>query len=53
MISKVLGGSKYLVYFRGTNEEIEFKHSDLRPHQDWNDGNGLWLLRYDFSILET
>ena len=34
VISKVLGGSKYLVYFRDTDEEIEFKHSDLRLHQD-------------------
>ena len=42
VISKVLGGSKYLVYFRDTDEEIEFKHSDLRPHQDWIDGK--WIM---------
>ena len=41
VISMVLGGSKYLVYFRDTDEEIEFKHSDLRLHQDWIDGK--WI----------
>ncbi|KAF3947705.1 hypothetical protein CMV_026191 [Castanea mollissima] len=25
-----------------TDEEIEFKHSDLRPHQDWIDGK--WIM---------
>lgn len=42
VISKVLQGQKYLIYFRGTNEEMEFKHSDLRPHQDWIDGK--WVV---------
>ena len=42
VISMVLGGSKYLVYFRDTDEEIEFKHSDLRLHQDWIDGK--WIM---------
>lgn len=38
VISKVLKGHKYMIYFRGTNEEMQFKHSDLRLHQDWIDG---------------
>ncbi|RWR95251.1 DUF724 domain-containing protein 6 isoform X4 [Cinnamomum micranthum f. kanehirae] len=35
VISKVVKNSSYFVYFRDTEEEIEFKHSDLRLHQDW------------------
>lgn len=42
VISKVLGGSKYLIYFRDTDEEMEFKHSDLRLHHDWIDGK--WIM---------
>ncbi|GAB2229021.1 hypothetical protein Droror1_Dr00023156 [Drosera rotundifolia] len=38
VISKVMSGSKYLVYFKVTNEEMQFKHSDLRLHQEWIDG---------------
>lgn len=42
VISKVLDGQKYIVYFRGTNEEMEFKHSDLRLHQEWIAGK--WII---------
>lgn len=42
VISKVLDGQRYVVYFRSTNEEIEFEHSDLRLHQDWIDGK--WVM---------
>ncbi|KAI3707286.1 hypothetical protein L6452_25673 [Arctium lappa] len=38
VISKVLGRKRYEVYFRGTNEEIVFKQSDLRRHLDWISG---------------
>ncbi|XVE89539.1 hypothetical protein DITRI_Ditri20bG0004200 [Diplodiscus trichospermus] len=38
VISKVLSDSKYQVYFRTTNEEMKFNHTDLRLHQDWIDG---------------
>ncbi|KAJ9546367.1 hypothetical protein OSB04_018910 [Centaurea solstitialis] len=34
LVSKVLDGLKYVVYFWTTNEESEFKHSKLRPHQE-------------------
>ncbi|XP_042476465.1 protein AGENET DOMAIN (AGD)-CONTAINING P1 [Macadamia integrifolia] len=37
-ISKVLGNSKYVVYFRNTKEEMVFEHSKLRHHQDWIGG---------------
>ncbi|XP_058779007.1 protein AGENET DOMAIN (AGD)-CONTAINING P1-like [Vicia villosa] len=37
IVSKVLGDSKYIVYFRNSNEEMEFQHSQLRLHQDWVD----------------
>ncbi|XP_057464858.1 protein AGENET DOMAIN (AGD)-CONTAINING P1 isoform X1 [Actinidia eriantha] len=42
VISTVLKRKRYLVYFRGTNEEMEFKHSDLRLHKDWIDGK--WIM---------
>ncbi|XP_058083139.1 protein AGENET DOMAIN (AGD)-CONTAINING P1-like isoform X2 [Magnolia sinica] len=41
VISKVLKGSKYIVYFRHSKEELEFQHSELRLHQDWI--NGRWV----------
>lgn len=42
VVSKVLGDSKYIVFFRNSNEEIEFQHSQLRLHQDWM--NGKWVM---------
>lgn len=42
VISKVFKGNKYTVYFRGTNENLKFKHSDLRRHQEWI--NGKWVI---------
>ncbi|PSR85066.1 DUF724 domain-containing protein [Actinidia chinensis var. chinensis] len=41
-VCKVLQGSKFAVYIKGTNEVLEFQHSDLRPHQDWIDGK--WVI---------
>ncbi|KAJ0979967.1 hypothetical protein J5N97_015441 [Dioscorea zingiberensis] len=49
VISKVLGGSKYIVYFRHFNEELEFGHEDLRLHYDWIDGR--WLRRTSQALL--
>uniref|UniRef100_A0A2P2M7E4 Uncharacterized protein MANES_09G178400 n=1 Tax=Rhizophora mucronata TaxID=61149 RepID=A0A2P2M7E4_RHIMU len=40
-ITKVRHNSKYTVYFKYTNEELMFKHSDLRLHQDWIGGK--WI----------
>ncbi|KAI5398704.1 protein AGENET DOMAIN (AGD)-CONTAINING P1 [Lathyrus oleraceus] len=42
VVSKVLGDSKYVVYFRNFNEEMEFQHSQLRLHQDWVDNK--WVM---------
>ncbi|XP_059313330.1 protein AGENET DOMAIN (AGD)-CONTAINING P1 isoform X1 [Lycium ferocissimum] len=41
VISKVLKGQRYKVYFKGNNEELEFKHADIRLHLDWI--NGKWV----------
>ncbi|KAJ6974142.1 hypothetical protein NC653_030271 [Populus alba x Populus x berolinensis] len=32
---------QYVVSFKDTGRKLEFKHSDLRPHQDWI--NGKWV----------
>lgn len=42
VVSKVLGNSRFVVYFRDTNEELEFRGSELRPHQEWIDGK--WVI---------
>ncbi|KAK7344288.1 hypothetical protein VNO77_13728 [Canavalia gladiata] len=42
VISKVHDDSRYIVYFRSSNEELEFQHSQLRLHQDWIDGK--WVM---------
>lgn len=41
VVSKVLDNSRYGVYFRSSNEELECQHSQLRQHQDWIDGK--WI----------
>lgn len=42
VISKVLSNSRYVVYFRNSNEELELPHSEIRLHQDWI--NGKWVI---------
>ncbi|KAI4371365.1 hypothetical protein MLD38_019610 [Melastoma candidum] len=42
VISKVLRGFKYVVYFALSNEELVFDLANLRPHQDWISGK--WVL---------
>lgn len=42
VISKLLSKSRYIVYFRSSQEEIEFEHSELRVHQDCIDGK--WVM---------
>ncbi|PIA60953.1 hypothetical protein AQUCO_00300463v1 [Aquilegia coerulea] len=51
VISKVLGNSRYIVYFREGNEEIEFGSSQLRLHQDWI--NGKWLRLSEALLREV
>lgn len=38
VVSKVLGDSRYIVYFKDTKEEMEFDRSEMRLHQEWIDG---------------
>lgn len=40
MIYKVLKKERYSVYFKDSDEELKFEHSDLRVHQEWI--NGKW-----------
>lgn len=51
VISKVVKNSSYFVYFRDTEEEIEFKHSDLRLHQDWIGGK--WVRASQVRIFNS
>ncbi|TMX02753.1 hypothetical protein EJD97_020083 [Solanum chilense] len=44
LICKILDGSKYMVYFWTTNEELVFDHFTLRPHQEWIDGK--WVIAF-------
>ncbi|KAL8540948.1 hypothetical protein ACS0TY_002279 [Phlomoides rotata] len=41
-ISKVLKIERYTVYFKNTDNELKFEHSELRVHQDWK--NGKWYI---------
>ncbi|KAF5797915.1 putative Agenet-like domain-containing protein [Helianthus annuus] len=41
VVSKVLSRQKYEVFFRGTDEELVVKQSDLRRHLEWI--NGKWI----------
>lgn len=53
VITKVLRGEqRYVVYFRGTDEEMEFKHTDLRLHQDWIDGKWVMVSQFCKEVLE-
>lgn len=45
-VSKVLGGSKYMVYFKTINELLEFQHCNLRPHQNWVKGKWTCTTRF-------
>ncbi|GLT59814.1 hypothetical protein SLA2020_326120 [Shorea laevis] len=38
VITKVLSGRKYNVFFKHRNEDKELTHSELRPHVEWIDG---------------
>ncbi|KAL0375847.1 UNVERIFIED_CONTAM: protein AGENET DOMAIN (AGD)-CONTAINING P1, partial [Sesamum calycinum] len=51
VISKVLKNDRYSVYFRNTQEELKFKHSDLRVHQDWV--NGKWVIASKVKANDT
>lgn len=42
VISKLVSGSRYKVYFIATDEEMVFWERELRLHQDWIDGK--WVI---------
>ncbi|KAF9605561.1 hypothetical protein IFM89_017580 [Coptis chinensis] len=42
VVTKVKENSRYMVYFRPSKEELEFKQSDLRLHREWIGGTS-WL----------
>ncbi|GAV80999.1 LOW QUALITY PROTEIN: Agenet domain-containing protein, partial [Cephalotus follicularis] len=42
VIAKVLSNSRYVVYFKDTDEEMTFEHSDLRLHREWTGSK--WLM---------
>lgn len=44
LIHKILDDLKYAVYFWSTNEEMEFHHFNLRPHQEWIGGK--WIISF-------
>ncbi|MBA0583949.1 hypothetical protein Gorai_014785 [Gossypium raimondii] len=41
VITKVLTGRRYNVFFKHGNEDKELSHSDIRPNVEWTDGN--WI----------
>jgi len=36
----ILVNAKYLVLFEGSEQQVQFDHSDLRLHREWN--SGVW-----------
>ncbi|XP_010544954.1 PREDICTED: DUF724 domain-containing protein 7-like isoform X2 [Tarenaya hassleriana] len=48
VITRVLAGKTYTVFFKSTNESFDFNHSDLRPSLEWKDGS--WQMEPKLSI---
>ncbi|XP_051127915.1 protein AGENET DOMAIN (AGD)-CONTAINING P1 [Andrographis paniculata] len=53
LVSKVVDGLKYAVYFWTTNEEIMFEHFSLRPHQQWIGGKWIKAARNKSKVPVT
>ncbi|KAE8664904.1 NFU domain protein 1 [Hibiscus syriacus] len=49
VITKVLTGRRYNVFFKHGNEDKEFCHSDIRPNVEWMDGK--WISKSKVSLL--
>lgn len=49
-VSQILKDSNYQIYFRSTNKEMVFKHSDLRPHKEWIGGQWISCLKVQTSL---
>lgn len=41
-VVRVLDKMRYKVYFEGTDDDLVVHHTELRPHQDWLDGE--WVM---------
>ncbi|KAL4342641.1 hypothetical protein GQ457_08G021810 [Hibiscus cannabinus] len=51
VITKVLTGNRYNVFFKHGNEDKEFFHSDIRPNIEWIDGK--WVCRSKEVIIAS
>ncbi|KAK4755531.1 hypothetical protein SAY87_009288 [Trapa incisa] len=50
-VSDILkGSSNYQVYFRSTDNEMVFNHSDLRPHKEWIGGQWIDCLKDHITV---
>ena len=48
VITKVLAGRRYNVFFKDGNEDKELSHSDIRPNVEWIDGK--WVSKCKVSL---
>ncbi|KAL5859281.1 hypothetical protein ACOSQ4_000577 [Xanthoceras sorbifolium] len=51
VITKVLNGGRYNVFFKHGNENKELSHSDIRPHVEWSNGN--WINKSKEVLLAS
>ncbi|KAK8650648.1 hypothetical protein V6N13_140276 [Hibiscus sabdariffa] len=51
VITKVLTGNRYNVFFKHGNEDKEFFHSDIRPNIEWIDGK--WVSKSKEVIIAS
>ncbi|KAI4303095.1 hypothetical protein MLD38_038766 [Melastoma candidum] len=49
-ISQILDDWNYIVYFRMTKEEMVFKHTELRPQQEWVDGQWFSATKVNLAV---
>ncbi|CAI9289214.1 unnamed protein product [Lactuca saligna] len=51
VITAVLPGNRYSVFFRATREQLEFNRSELRLHREWVDGK--WVPPVEEQVQEV
>ncbi|KAG4187737.1 hypothetical protein ERO13_A08G120300v2 [Gossypium hirsutum] len=51
VITKVLTGRRYNVFFKHGNEDKELSHSDIRPNVEWTDGK--WISKSKEVIIAS
>nr|XP_034904086.1 DUF724 domain-containing protein 2 isoform X8 [Populus alba] len=49
VITKLLAGTRYNVFFKQGNEDRELSQSKIRPHMEWVDGK--WISKKEVRIL--